>query len=224
MLRSRARVRCARLTLPRPGDLCHHAQVVRDDQHAHVHLRLQHPDQLQDLRRDRHVERCRRFILDHQRRMTARAIAIIARCRMPPDFLVDVRRRAGRAGSGMLTCASISTAWRRVVGRPMPCSRPGDLFAHRQQRVESPHRLLEDHADLVAADRPHRRLGRQQQATPAEPHAATRCEIRLAVEPKQTSQVWRLAKPDRPPICASAADPAWVRRTHAFGVNGCLTA
>ena len=39
----------------------------------------------QDLRLDRHVERRRRLVGDQQRRVGESAIAIITRCRMPPE-------------------------------------------------------------------------------------------------------------------------------------------
>ena len=41
--------------------------------------------QLEDLRLDRHVERGGRLVGDQQRGLQASAIAIITRCRMPPE-------------------------------------------------------------------------------------------------------------------------------------------
>ena len=48
------------------GDIGHHAEIVRDQQHRHVELGLQVAQQLQDLRLDRHVERRRRLVGDQQ--------------------------------------------------------------------------------------------------------------------------------------------------------------
>lgn len=53
------------------GDIRHHAHVVGDKNHPHLHLLLQHFDQLQDLRLNRHVQRRCRLVGDQHRR-TAR--------------------------------------------------------------------------------------------------------------------------------------------------------
>ena len=74
-----------------------------------------------------------------------------------PTSGADSRRRAAAAASGMphgLQHARSRAP--RPRGLPMPwCRRSdlGDLLADRVDRVERGHRLLEDHRDLVAADR-----------------------------------------------------------------------
>ena len=45
----------------------------------------------------------------------------------------------------------------------MQCNRFADLAAHRHQRVERGHRLLEDHRNVIAADLLHLRFGEIQQ-------------------------------------------------------------
>ena len=85
--------------------------------------------------------------------LQASAIAIITRWRMPPESWCGYSP-ARRSGSGMSTRASISIACRRAAARPRPLMQPhdlGDLLADGEHRVEAGHRLLEDHADLVAA-------------------------------------------------------------------------
>ena len=46
------------------------------------------------------------------------------------------------------------------------------LAADRQKRVEAGHRLLEDHADLIAAQTPHRRFVERDEIVAAEQDAA----------------------------------------------------
>ncbi len=82
------------------------------------------------------------------------AIAIITRCRMPPENSCG-NERYRRSGSGMPTRRISST-------RPLGGLRPvhaevhlgplGDLLADAHDRVERAHRLLEDHRDLRPAD------------------------------------------------------------------------
>ena len=52
---------------------------------AESNSRLQVADQVEDLRLHGDVERGRRLVGDEQVRVVASAIAIIARCRMPPE-------------------------------------------------------------------------------------------------------------------------------------------
>ena len=50
-------------------DLCHDAEVVGDEHHAHPLATLNVPDQLQDLRLRGDVECCRRFVGDQDSRL-----------------------------------------------------------------------------------------------------------------------------------------------------------
>ena len=89
--------------------------------------------------------------------LQASAIAIITRCRMPPDSWcgyspiaplgfgdVDEAQHVDRLGE------------RRGAAEPLMQGQGlGDLPADRQHRVERGHRLLKDHRDLVAADLAH---------------------------------------------------------------------
>ena len=67
------------------GDLGDHSEVVRDQDDRRAELALQRAQQLEDLRLHGDVERGRRLVGDQQLGPSASAIAIIARCRMPPE-------------------------------------------------------------------------------------------------------------------------------------------
>ena len=58
---------------------------MRDEQHRHAVLVLQRAQQLEDLRLHGDVERRGRLVGDQQLGRPASAIAIITRCRMPPE-------------------------------------------------------------------------------------------------------------------------------------------
>ena len=79
-------MRPAYITATRSGGLGDDAEIVRDEQQRQVERRLHLAQQVENLRLNRHVERRRRLVGDHERRAgTASAIAISTRCRMPPD-------------------------------------------------------------------------------------------------------------------------------------------
>ena len=147
------------------GVLGHHAQVVRDEQDRHAVLGLQLRRAVRgsapgwsrpgpsSARRRSAVAGC-----------SARAMAIMTRCRMPPDSWCGY---------------SLSAALGRCPRRPEPaprwpprapawatfwCSddRLDDLVADGVDRIEAGHRLLEDHGDLAAADLAHLVIGQRQ--------------------------------------------------------------
>ena len=131
-------------------------EVVGDEQNRGVllpRLHLQH--QIQNLRLDRDVERRRRLVGDeergvqHERHGDHHALAHAAR------ELMRILRSSARGASGMPTARSISTArsnascFEIVLVLQVHLHQ---LHADREDRVERRHRLLEDHADLAAAD------------------------------------------------------------------------
>ena len=69
----------------------------------------------------------------------------------------------------------------------------GELRADRQQRVERGHRLLEDHRDLAAADRPDLILAERQQVAAGEVDAALDAAGRGWHEPEDGERADRLA-------------------------------
>ena len=96
------------------------------------------------------------------------AIAIITRCRMPPESWCGYSPRR-RAAAGISTCSSRRSASARAAALSRPLCRRSDsaicspMLKH---RVEARHRLLEDHRDLVAAQEAHARLGQREQVEP----------------------------------------------------------
>ena len=80
----------------------------------------------------------------------------------------------------------------------------GDLLAHGQQRVQAAHRLLEDHADLVAANRPHRGSDNSSRSRPR--NRTTPSAIvpdGVGIRRMMDSEVTDLPLPDCPTIARS---------------------
>jgi hypothetical protein len=161
------------------GHFGHHAHVVRDEEHAHLHLGLQLADELEDLRLDGHVERGRRLVGDQQRRLARQrhrdhhALAHAARelvrkavehvLRFGDAHQFEHAQRLGARGGAVLGL--------------MDRDGLGDLVARGEHGVQRRHRLLEDHRDVGAADAAHRGVGRARQiehlaVAAAEGHAA----------------------------------------------------
>ena len=140
------------------GHVRHHPQIVGDEEHRHAELGLQIAHELEYLRLDGHVERGGRLVGDeqggaaHQRHRDHRALAQPSRelegvaVQRPggtgkPDHAEHLARERARLGAGR--------------GAVQP-HRLADLVPDRVQGRERGHRLLEDHRDPAAADRPHR--------------------------------------------------------------------
>jgi hypothetical protein len=130
---------------------------------------LQLGDQLEDLLLDRHVERRGRLVGDQQLRLAGdrhrdhHALLLAAR------HLVRDRSILTRScGSGMPTSSSSSTTRARACA-PRAHVQPqhlGDLVADGEHRVQRGHRLLEDHRDVLAADRASRSIGALSRSRP----------------------------------------------------------
>ncbi len=135
-----------------------HAEVVRDehDRGAGALLQLQH--QVEDLRLDGDVERRRRLVGDQDRRRAGHRDR-------------DHHALPHAAGELMRIFAGAPPRLgnlheREHLDRPVERRAPrqmlvqgdalGDLPADGHHRIEARHRLLEDHADPVAANRAHR--------------------------------------------------------------------
>ena len=133
-------------------------QVVGDEEDRGAgapRLQLQH--QIENLRLNRHVQRRRRLVGDderrvqHQRHRDHHALAHAAREMV--RVLLHPRRRVGDAHFGQ----DGDRARVGVVPAALGLVREdhfGDLHADREHRVQRRHRLLEHHADVVAANRP----------------------------------------------------------------------
>ena len=133
--------------------LRHHAEVVRDQDHADVELLLHPVDQLEDLRLNGHVERGRRLVGDEQ-------IGLVGERHGDHDALALAARELVRIGAQALRrladadlCQQLQHArpGRRSAHAAMHVEHLANLPLHRVQRVERGHRLLEDHGDVVAA-------------------------------------------------------------------------
>ena len=161
------------------GHFGHHAHVVRDEDHAHVHFVLQPAHQLQDLRLDRHVERGRRLVGDQQRGPARQRHRDHHALPHPAGQLVRIaREHAAR----LRNAHEIEQPQRFRAGfgralRLVQRDRLADLVADRKHRVQRRHRLLEDHRDVRAADVAHGTVARLREVehlavAAAEHHAA----------------------------------------------------
>ena len=63
----------------------HHAEIVADEQQRGAGAIAEVDQQIDDLCLHGHVERGGRLVGDQQRGLAGQAMAIIARCRMPPE-------------------------------------------------------------------------------------------------------------------------------------------
>ena len=176
------------------GHLGDHREIVRDEQQAHAVLVDEIAQEFEDLGLQHDVERCRRLVGDEQLGfertgdgdddalpLAARQLVRIAGegklFRRQPDPVEHLSRL--RLGVG-------------TVRAGVPAYALGDLLADRLQRVERRHRLLEDHADVVATKRAHLVLGGGQYIDAVETDAA-RCPGGLRQKPHDRQRRHRLA-------------------------------
>ena len=130
-----------------------HSHVMSDYREGHVALRHQLPQQRQDLRLHRHVERRGRLIGDQQRRRTGqrhrdhRALPHATRqfvriLAQPARHIVHAHllQQNGRSGARILPAHAA-----------MGHQRLGNLIADTQVWRERGHRILEDHRDSLTA-------------------------------------------------------------------------
>ncbi len=135
------------------GDLGHHAEVVGDEQHAGAAPLLQLPDQLQDLRLRGHVERRGGLVgdqqgrVEHQGRGDHDALALTAGDLVGID--VDQALGLGQVHGAHDLQHALAAVGLGELG--VDLQHLGDLVAHRHDRVECGHRLLEDHGHARAA-------------------------------------------------------------------------
>ena len=99
------------------GDLPDHRQVVRDEDVGEVEVALQAPQQVQDLRLDRDVERRDRLVADDQLRLRARARAR-RRCAAAGRPRTRADSGCSAPGSGRPRSSSSCTRVLRVLRRP----------------------------------------------------------------------------------------------------------
>jgi hypothetical protein len=133
-------------------DLGDDPEVVGDEQDRGPEVLLELVHELEDLRLDRDVERGRGLVGDEHSGSQESAIAIITRWRMPPDIWCGYSSTR-TSGRGMPTFVSISIALACASCGSIPLwsGRPRQSGRRPCRPVQTRHRLLEDHRDVVAA-------------------------------------------------------------------------
>ncbi|MOA02098.1 hypothetical protein D3C78_1215340 [compost metagenome] len=135
------------------GDIGHYAEIVGDEQHAHVQPALEIAQELQDLRLYRHIKRRRRLVGDQERGATDQrhgdhgTLAHAAR-QFEGIHVHDL------LGFGKPNEIERFIHFFRTFGRrqdAVDSERLIDLVADRMQRREGRHRLLKNQADAVSA-------------------------------------------------------------------------
>ena len=150
-------------------------EIVSDEQDRQPELFLQRFEKRQDLRLDRHVERGCRLIGDeqpwpaHQSHRNHHPLSQAAGELMGILLVSDL----GRADADLLEHLDDLGPGLDFAHSAMDEERLGDLGAGRHGRIETGHRLLEDHSELVAADLLHLALGGAHQIAVIELNCST---------------------------------------------------
>ena len=132
------------------------AEVVRDHDERGVALGDERAQQVEDLRLDRHVERGRRLVGDQELRLARERHRDH---RALPHAAGELVRVVVGAPARLRDADLLEQLDRRALAPPcvepeVRLERLADLPPDRQHRVQRRHRVLEDHRDLPAADRP----------------------------------------------------------------------
>ena len=171
-----------------------HAEVVRDQQHAHPLPALDVGEQVEHLGLDGDVERGGRLVGDQQLRPSGERHrdhdALLHAAGKLERIVLQPPRRVGNA-HGLEQAGGLVT--RRIAAHAMVRQRLGDLRAHRHHRIEAGGRLLEDHADPPAAHAAHRRLGQGEQVVPAQRDAAADDTAGVGQQAREGERGHRLA-------------------------------
>ncbi len=159
------------------GDLRHDAKVVGDEDDSGADAVLEIPHQVEDLRLDGHVQCRGRFVGDQQLRIACKrhgdhhALPHATRKLMRIFAQPPARLRDADKGEHL-----DRTRLRRLpVKALMQAQRLAELAADGKHGVKARHRLLEDHADLVAANAAHLALGKFQEVLALEADRA--CDL-----------------------------------------------
>ena len=129
---------------------------------AHAVLVDQPAQERDDPRLGRHVERGGRLVGDEEPRAERDRHGDPDPLPLAARELVRIAASAESCAAGRPTRSSVARAMARAsapAGGAVHPHRLGHLVADRLQRVQRRHRLLEDHADVAAADPAHLRLG-----------------------------------------------------------------
>jgi hypothetical protein len=138
-----------------------HPQIVGDQDHRHAQALPQVVDQLQDLLLDGHVQGGGRLVGDEQLRLAGQRHRDHHPLAHPTGELVRVLADAllGLRHPHQVEHFRGPLQGLVVAGAPVQLDRLGDLLAHRHRGIQRGQRILEDHADLVAADVAHVLVG-----------------------------------------------------------------
>src|SRR5215470_8989658 len=150
------------------------AEVVRDEDQGQVVRALQIAQQIQVLGLDGDIEACRRLVGDEDPRLARDGDRAHDALPHAARELVGVLAHAGLRRRDAHRLQELGRLLpRAAAGRPLvDADRLGDLVAHREQRVQRHHRVLQDHRDPLAADAPHLVLGLLQEIGALEEHLA----------------------------------------------------
>ena len=171
-------------------------EIVRHQHHRHAEPVSQAENEFQDLILDGDVERRRRLVRQQQFRSARQRDGdhrpLPHAARKLVRIVPEPPRRLGDADH--------LQQFQRPQGTPAPVEAGVgaqvflDLQADRQHRIEGGHRLLEDHRDLPAADRPQLELGHRHQLSPA-PAYRPRDPPRRVDQPMWRSQATARLRP-----------------------------
>src|SRR5262245_59879938 len=158
------------------GRLSNDAKVVRNKEQGKLKRRLHLPQQIEDLRLDRHIERCRRLVGDYQGGLTRQR-------RRNEDALTHASAQLVRIishpGRGIRYAHRIEQFDGTLSGGAPGCTLVnqqcfGDVITHGEHWIERCHRLLKDEGDSSATDCLHLGLGACEQVASLELDAAVR--------------------------------------------------
>ena len=108
-------------------------------------------DLLEDLALHDDVERRRRLVHDHELGLSASAIAMITRCRMPPESSCGYARTRRRSMPTSSSSSPARASAARLRDALVRAHHVDELVADAHDGVERVHRALEDHRDVPPA-------------------------------------------------------------------------
>src|SRR6266567_7540437 len=168
------------------GDFGYHAEVVGDEDDGGTDPLLEVGHEIEDLRLDGDVERGGRLIRDQELRAAGERNgdhdALAHAAGQLVRILACAPARLGDADKAEhLHHALLDALAAEPLMQPQGL---GDLAADGEDRIEARHRLLEDHADIVAADLAHGALAELEQVSALEPYRARDSAGRLWHQPQ----------------------------------------
>src|SRR5262249_61889173 len=125
-----------------------HREVMRDEELGHLHLVLKLPQQVDDLRPDRHVERAYRLVCDYHRGVQRERSGQPHALPLPAGQLVRVTPGMSRRQPDYLKQIADALATLRPGSDMVHAKRLRDARADPPLRVERRCRILEDHLEL----------------------------------------------------------------------------